>query len=198
MKIFVGSEEEIADLQKILRNEHCDSSQAEAAAMHIKWFFIPPRAPHFGGLWESAIKRAKIPLRKVMGNKFLSFEELCTLLCQIEVILISRPICPLSDDPIFLTPAHFCLGEKLGHLPLSQTTNDLKIPIPDSTHSPTKRWIQIQNIVSHVWKRWVNEYVFSLQERNEYRLETSNLKVGDIVFVIDDNVPPLQWPLAKI
>ena len=98
-KNFVGSDKEIADLQKILRKEHSDSLQAEAAGLHIKWFFIPPRAPHFGGLWESAIKFAKTHLRKVMGNKVLFFEELCTLLCQIEMILNSRPICPLSEDP---------------------------------------------------------------------------------------------------
>ena len=33
-KNFIGSEEEIADLQKILRNEHCDSLQAEAATLN--------------------------------------------------------------------------------------------------------------------------------------------------------------------
>ena len=53
-------------------------------------------------------------------------------------------------------------------------------------------------MVSHFWKRWVKEYALSIQERNKWRLETSNLKVGDIVFVIDDNVPPLQWLLVKI
>ena len=125
-KIFVGSEKEIADRQKILRNEHCDSLQAEAAGLHINWFFIPPRAPHFGGLWESAIKCAKIHLRNDLGYKILSLEELCTVLCQSEMILNSRPICPLSEDrndEFFLT--------------VSRTTNDLKNP--DCTHSPTKR-----------------------------------------------------------
>ena len=113
-----------------------------------------------------------------MGNKILSFEELFTLLCQIEMILNSSPICPLSEDPIdefFLNPAHFCLGAKLENLPLSQSANGLKNP--DSTHSPTRRWMQIQNMVSHFWKRWVKEYVLSLQERTKWRLETSNLKV---------------------
>ena len=51
-KNFVSSQKEIADLQKVLGNEHCDCLQAEAAGLHIKWFFIPPRAPHFDGLWE--------------------------------------------------------------------------------------------------------------------------------------------------
>ena len=98
-KKFVGSEKEIADMQTILRNEHCDFLQAEAAGLHIKWFFIPPRALRFRCLWQSAIKCAKKPLREVMGNKILSFEDLCTLLRQIEMILNSRPICPLSEDP---------------------------------------------------------------------------------------------------
>ena len=88
-----------------------------------------------------------------MGNKIFSFEDLCTLLWQIEMMLTSRPICLLSEDPndeFCLTPAHFCLGGKLANLPLSQTTNDLKSL--DSTHAPTKRWIQMQNMVSHFGK----------------------------------------------
>ena len=98
-----------------------------------------------------------------MGNKIFSFEELCSLRCQIEMFLKPRAIRLLSEDPsdeFFLTPAHFCLGGNLENLPLSQTTNDLKNN--DSTHSPTKRWIQIQNMVSHFWKRWVKEYKLSL------------------------------------
>ena len=93
---FIGTRAEISQLQKILKAEHEDSLQTVAAGLLINWAFIPPRAPHFGGLWESAIKRAKQHLRKVMGNKILSFEELTTLFCQIELILNSRPICPLS------------------------------------------------------------------------------------------------------
>ena len=121
-----------------------------------------------------------------------------TKICQVQKflrILSSLQKCLFEISATNIS-AHFCLGGKLENLPLSQTTDDLKNP--DSTHSPTKRWIQIQKMVSHFWKRWVKEYVLSLQERNKWKLETSNLKVGDIVFVIDDNVPPLQWPLSKI
>ena len=85
-------------------------------SLRFKWFFIPPRAPHFSGLWESAIKCAKIRLRKVMGNKTLSFEVLSTLLCQTELISNSRPICHLSKDPnyeFFLTSS-ILLGWKVG------------------------------------------------------------------------------------
>ena len=73
-------------------------------------------------------------------------------------------MCRLSEDPIdelFLTPAHLCSGGNLENLPLSQTTNNLKNP--DSTHLPTKRWIQTEDMVSHFWKRCVKELVLSLR-----------------------------------
>ena len=84
--------------------------------MSVVWTFIPPRAPHFGGLWEAAIKSAKKHLRRVMGKGVLNCEELHTLFCQIEMVLNSRPISFLSDDPkdeLPLTPADLCMGAKL-------------------------------------------------------------------------------------
>lgn len=39
-----------------------------------------------------------------------AFEELNTILVQIEVVLNSRPPCPISSEPHDLTPAHFLVG----------------------------------------------------------------------------------------
>ena len=88
--------EKIADLQKILIDPRYDSLQAQAARLHIKCFFISPKALDFGDLWESANKCEKNHLGKVMGNQILSSEKMCTLFCQTELILNSRTICPLS------------------------------------------------------------------------------------------------------
>ncbi|XP_076660370.1 uncharacterized protein LOC143363708 [Halictus rubicundus] len=54
------------------------------AADGTEWRFIPPYSPHFGGLWEAAVKSAKRHLRRTIGEQQLTFEELSTLLCQVE------------------------------------------------------------------------------------------------------------------
>ena len=51
---------------------------------NIEWKFIPQHPPHFGGLWETAVKSMKTHLRRILGNVKLTFEELSTTLAQIE------------------------------------------------------------------------------------------------------------------
>ena len=63
----------------------------------IVWEFIPERAPHFGGLWEAAVKSMKRYLHRIVGNVKLRFEELSTVLCQIGACLNSQPLTPLPD-----------------------------------------------------------------------------------------------------
>jgi len=86
----------------------------------IQWKFNPPAAPHFGGLWEAAVKSVKHHLRRVLGDSTLTYEEMATLLAEIEACLNSRPMSPLSDDPedlAALTPGHFLVGTALTAMP---------------------------------------------------------------------------------
>lgn len=76
--------------------------------------------PPFGGLWETAVKSTKHHLRRVIGEQHLTFEEMSTLLHQIEACLNSRPLQAMSDDPgdlKVLTPGHFLIGDALLSLP---------------------------------------------------------------------------------
>jgi hypothetical protein len=100
----------------------CSDSILQASLVNdgVQWHFIPPTAPHFGGLWEAGVKSFKFHLRRVIGSRMLSKAEFAMLLCQIEACLNSRPIAALSDDPgdlSTLTPGHFLIGRPLLSVP---------------------------------------------------------------------------------
>ena len=105
---FVGANRELQQLKQIITPSNIDLVRDT----NITWHFSPPRAPHFGGLWESAVKAVKTHLKRIIGETILNFEEMYTLLSQIEAVLNSRPLSPLSNDPNDLqplTPGHFLI-----------------------------------------------------------------------------------------
>ncbi|KAK2577592.1 hypothetical protein KPH14_000909 [Odynerus spinipes] len=86
----------------------------------MQWHFIPPHSPHFRGLWEAAVKSAKYHLKRVIGETRLTYEELYTILVQVESCMNSRPLCPISSGPMDLTPltpGHFLIGDQMTALP---------------------------------------------------------------------------------
>lgn len=105
---FVGARKELAVY--VSKVDGCLASEG------ITWKFNPPASPHFGGVWESAVKSAKFHLTRVVRGMSLTLSELQTLLCQIEACMNCRPLTPMSSDPNDLepiTPAHFLIGGPL-------------------------------------------------------------------------------------
>ena len=58
----------------------------------VQWHATPERAPHFGGLWEAAVKSAKIHIKQAVGTQWLDYEEFSTIAAQVESCLNSRPL----------------------------------------------------------------------------------------------------------
>ena len=72
------------------------------------------------GLWEAAVKSLKTHLRKVIGETNLTFEELTTILAQIQACLNSQPLTLIpgeGDEVEPLTPGHFLVGQPLEVVP---------------------------------------------------------------------------------
>ena len=70
---FVGASRELAELVEFLERQRSSGEIPDfCASQSIRWNHIPERAPHFGGLWESAVKSVKIHLRKIVGGSKLS------------------------------------------------------------------------------------------------------------------------------
>lgn len=186
---FVGACNEIS---KFLTN-HCNSLGESMANEGIRFHFIPAYSPHFGGLWEAGVKSTKYHLVRVLGNCHLTFEELNTTLVQIEAILNSRPLTPISSDPedlIPLTPGHFLIGRPLTSLP-ERSYNDCSF-------NHLARFHRIQQLREHFWNRWSKEYVVELQQRTKWRTNQDPLKLNSLVVLKEDNQPPLKWRLGRI
>ena len=146
-----------------------------------------------GGLWEAAVKSTKFHLRRVLNEAFLNFEELATVLCQIEAQLNSRPLCPLTEDASCeeaLTPGHFLIGQPLNMCPDPDVT-----ALRENTLS---RWQFCQKLVQSFWKRFANEYLSELQQRNKWKVPQENINPGQLVVIKEDNLPPGKWKLAVV
>lgn len=159
----------------------------------VAWHFLPPAAPHFGGLWEAGVRSVKHHLKRCVGNHTLTFEELATLLCRIEACLNSRPIAALSenfDDYQALTPGHFLIGSGLMAVPEPSTL--------DLNENRLSRWQLIQQMHESFWKAWTNDYLQTLHQRAKWRTSTRLAEVGKIVLLRSALVPPSQWELGRI
>ena len=156
---FVGELRELAELAEFLEQQISQGDIADfCIAQCIHWGFIPEQAPHFGGLWESAVKSVKLHLRRVVGDAKLTFKEMATVLTQVEACLNSRPLVslPSEEDGIdVLTPGHFLIERPLETLPDS--------PLSLQPVTALRRWNLYQGLTCHFWKRWSANYFASLQ-----------------------------------
>jgi len=155
------------------------------------WNFIPPHGPHFGGLWEAAVKSMKYHLTRTLGSHVATYEELCTLLTEIEACRNSRPLCALSDDPFnptYMSPGHL-IGEPLTQLPVTDYTN--------VNCNRLSRWQTYQQL-QQFWQRWSADYPQGLEQCQRWQSTVPNLQPGDLVLLREDNTTPLHWPTAVI
>ena len=70
----------------------------DLARREVKWYFIPKRAPWFGGFWERLIGLTKSSLKKVLGRTHATLESLQTIIVEVEAVLNNRPLTYVSPD----------------------------------------------------------------------------------------------------
>ena len=174
---FVGAQRELAELYAFLQKQATEKVVADWTSVRgIEWQFSPSRAPHFGGLWEAAVRCMKTILRKVVGSYTLTYEELETVLVQAEATLNSRPLvtpdCQEADGTMPLTPGYFLVGRPLLALPTRSDSTKI-------TH--LRRWNLVQRLSDNLWKRWQTEYLQSLQQRTKWRKDGPDIQIRDVV-----------------
>lgn len=189
---FVGASGELRYLFDAERSNLVSEIADALAIGRTQWHFIPPHAPNFGGLWEAGIKSCKFHLKRVIGTSTLTYEEMATVLSQVEACLNSRPMWRIDEnsEPLPLTPGHFLVGE-----PLIVASDRCYEHVPIS---PLRRWQLCQRMLQDFWRRWSQEYLTQFLQRPKWTERTPEPKVGDLVLVKEPDLPPARWLMGKV
>jgi hypothetical protein len=131
-------------------------------------------------------------LKKILGNARLTYEELLTLVIEVEAILNSRPLTHVSteelDEP--LTPSHLIFGRRLMSSLPNSTIKEIDPEWSLNKQDATKRINHLNKLLDHFWKRWRDEYLLGLRESHRQGTRNPTLRIiaeGDIVLVQEDN-----------
>ena len=182
---------------RILRESIRDWNQHQIGRFllqrEIEWHFNTPLASHFGGAWERLIRSVRKVMRSLHSGATFSDEGFITLLTEVESIINSRPLTPISTVEDFDRPL---------------TPKDLLVLQPDSGLPPVitrdsdtfflQRWRHIQHYSDLFWKRLVKEYLPSLVPRQKWYDAKPNVRKGDIVILKNEVMPRFQWPLGRV
>ena len=109
-----------------------------------------------------------------------------------ESVINNRPLTKLTDDPSDLnplTPNHLLILREGGNLPSGRFKTE------DMYH---RRWRHVQHIANQFWRKWIKTYLPELQRRVKWTEKKTNLTVGDLVLILDENTPRNLWPLALV
>ena len=189
-KNFIAADRELKELVEALDDDVVRRSLANRG---VTWKFNPPLAPHFGGVHEIMIKAAKQAIKSVLGDADVTDEMLTTAFTCAEGLINARPLTYQTANPSDttpLTPNHFLMGQVGGQF------------APESVDiegfNPRKRWRQVQELVRQFWKRWLTEWVPTLNARRKWLRERRDLEVGDVALVVQPDTPRGHWPLGRI
>ena len=150
-----------------------------------------------GGVWERQIRTIRKILSALLREQNIrscrSDEQLRTLMCEIEATINSRPLTRCSSDPEDLDVI------RPQDLLCPQATTSL----PPGIFNPRdiyakKKYRQVQYLADVFWRRWVKEYLPELQHRQKWLQPQRNIKVGDVVMIVDEKAPRNTWPLAVV
>ena len=145
---YTGAKNQLSRFYSLVNSTECQNAvHSYVFDYEITWHNSPQRAPHFGGLWEAAVKATKYHLKRVVGQNLFTFEELSTICCNVESYLNSRPLGPVTSHDVDglspLTPAHFLIGRAARAYPKTRI---------NYKPTPLQRWELCQKASQDFWE----------------------------------------------
>ena len=174
--------------------------QRYLANNRISWKFRVEKAPWWGGFWERLIQTVKRCLGKTIGRTTLNYDELVTLLTEVECVVNSRPLTYLEDDQDgvsdTLPPSHLINGRRIIDSP-----NGGHFEIISTNSSLTKRAKHHRHLLQQFTNQWKKTYLLSLRERHTQitrNRKGAEIAVGDVLILRNDSTPWMFWKLTLV
>ena len=202
---FVNAFRRLIALRGPVRQLRCDQgtnfigAKSSLSKMGCDMVFNPPASSHRGGVYERMIGVARRIIEGILleHSSRLDDEGLSTVLAETASVMNSRPLSidhmndPTSLEP--LTPNHLLTfkSKVIPRLPDSLDTSR-----PDLFAN--RQWRRVQYLIDLFWSRWREEIVNMQQSRTKWNIPRPNLKVGDVVLVIDEGTHRSFWKMARI
>ena len=185
----------ISDNATCFKNEEVKLN-AELIQLRVKWKFIVEAAPWWGGFWERLVQTVKRSLRKILFRSSVTYEELETVVANVEGIVNSRPLTYIYDDDVeeVLTPSHLLLGRRL----LSTFDHSFEDGAEVDNAVLTKRMKYLKSLSDHYWKRFKEEYLLELRSQHAQGSDPSRSPVVGEVVVLEGLAKRNSWRLGKI
>ena len=168
--------------------------QKFATSRFIKWTFNTPGAPWTGGFFERMVKSVKRCLKKILVKAKLNYDELRTVLKEIETVINNRPLIYMYDEvnQEVVTPNKLLFGHNLETVaPSDSVAVETDLSKRDSYQT---------KILDHWWKRWHDDYLVELREYHKFKTKKRSVvpKKGDIVLISDDRIKRAEWRVGRI
>ena len=168
-------------------------TQTFVNSLGVDWKVNMPLAPWHGGFFERMVRTTKTILRKTLETAKLTYEELQTILHEVEQIVNNRPITYYYSDneEACLTPNHLLYGRTLNNSNLLSASTTQEIIHPK----------KLESLINHFWERWKKEYVVNLREHQKIMSPNENrckIELNDVVIVEEELVPRSAWRLGKV
>nr|XP_055033759.1 uncharacterized protein LOC129422083 [Misgurnus anguillicaudatus] len=186
---FVGGDRELRESFESMSA----TLQEQLAEQKIRFRHNPPIAPHFGGTWEREIKSVKAALRVILREQSVPEPVLQTLLVEVEGILNSKPLGYVSSDiadvdPV--TPNLLLMGRRDASLP--------QVLYDPNNLLGRRRWRHSQVLADCFWAAFIRQYLPGMQGRTKWKTDGIELKVGQVVLVVDPQLPRSLWPVGTV
>ena len=164
--------------------------------MKLVWEFGPAHCGHWGGLWERMIKVVKSSLTACMGRRVIDLDTFDTLLAGITGVVNRRPLTKNSNsisEPLVLTPMNLIFP----YVFINRSSSILP-PEPDDGDHLTSQWLLTRKLLDDFWARFRTEYIQELITRPKWKTGKRNVKVDDIVLLVDEMAKRENWRMCRI